>query len=101
MTLAHFIAWYLTTPGKKVKQQKSAFRECSSLTGSEYVPIYWSFKSTDSEGFPVCFKNGNTNERAEGQVSANWRWSEDFNDKAFSSRFYFNTNFESLLEAMY
>lgn len=61
----------------------------SSWTGPEYVPVHWSFKPTDSKGFPVCFENGNTNERAEGQVSANWRWPEDFNDEAFPSRFWF------------
>lgn len=69
--------------------QMITYSQCSFLTGSEHVPVYWSLKLENSERFPICSKNGNSNERAEGQVSADWRWSEDTNDQAFSSRFDF------------
>lgn len=69
--------------------QTMMYSQCSCLTGSEHVPVYWSLKLENSERFPICSKNGNPNERAEGQVSADWRWSEDANDQAFSSRFDF------------
>lgn len=64
--------------------------QCACSTGSEHVPVYWSLKLENSERFPICSKNGNPNERSEGQVSADWRWPEDTNDQAFSSRFDFS-----------
>lgn len=92
--------WYLAVPYVNVIfatsvviacscTQKIMYSQCSYLTGSEHVPVYWSLKLENSERFPICSKNGNPNERAESQVSADWRWSEDTNDQAFSSRFDF------------